>query len=43
MASLEIQDYINENALVVPSQIVKDMRGDYLFVNKNGKAEKHIS
>ena len=41
MASLEIQDYINENALVVPSQIVKkDMRGDYLFVNKNGKAEK---
>ena len=41
MASLEIQDYISENALVVPSQIVKkDMRGDYLFVNKNGKAEK---
>ena len=41
MASLEIQDYINDSALVVPSQIVKkDMRGDYLFVNKNGKAEK---
>jgi len=41
MASLEIQDYINENALVVPSQIVKkDMQGDYLFVNKNGQAEK---
>lgn len=41
MASLEIQDYINENAIVVPSQIVKkDMRGDYLFLNNQGNAEK---
>ncbi|MDG1849205.1 MAG: efflux RND transporter periplasmic adaptor subunit [Flavobacteriales bacterium] len=39
--SLEIQDYVNKKSLVVPSQIVKkDMRGDYLFINKNGKAEK---
>ena len=41
IASLEIQDYVNENAIIVPSQIVKkDMRGDYLFLNKNGRAEK---
>lgn len=40
-ASLEIQDYVNKNALVVPSQIVKkDMRGDFLFINRNGKAKK---
>ena len=40
-ASLEIQDYVNKQALVVPSQIVKrDMRGDYLFLSKNEKAEK---
>jgi len=40
-ASLEIQDYVNDQALVVPSQIVKkDMRGDYLFINNKGKAEK---
>jgi RND family efflux transporter MFP subunit len=41
IASLEIQDYMNEKALIVPSQIVKkDMRGDYLFLNKKGHAEK---
>lgn len=41
VASLEIQDYYNENAIVVPSQIVKkDMRGDYLFINEKGKAKK---
>lgn len=41
MASLEIQDYKNEQALVVPSRIVKkDMRGDFLFLNNKGKAEK---
>jgi len=41
VASLEIQDYVNEKALIVPSQIVKkDMRGDYLFVNNKGKAQK---
>jgi RND family efflux transporter MFP subunit len=40
-ASLEIQDYVNKQALVVPSQIVKkDMRGDYLFINNKGQAEK---
>lgn len=40
-ASLEIQDYVNHQALVVPSQVVKkDMRGDYLFINDNGTAEK---
>lgn len=41
LASLEIQDYVNEAALVVPSQIVKkDMLGDFIFVAKKGKAEK---
>ena len=40
-ASLEIQDYVNKQALVVPSKIVKkDMRGDYLFINNKGQAEK---
>ena len=39
--SLEIQDYVNKQALVVPSQIVKkDMRGDYLFINNKRQAEK---
>jgi len=41
VASLKIQDYTNNNAIVVSSQIVKrDMRGDFLFINKNGKAQK---
>lgn len=41
LASLEIQDYVNDAALVVPSQIVKkDMLGDFIFVANKGKAEK---
>ncbi len=41
IASLEIQDYVNNKALIVPSQIVKkDMRGDYLFLNKKVVQEK---
>lgn len=41
VASLEIRDFSSANAMVVPSQIVKkDMRGDYVFVAKNGIAEK---
>jgi RND family efflux transporter MFP subunit len=41
VASLEIRDFSSTNAMVVPSQIVKkDMRGDYVFVAKNGIAEK---
>ena len=41
MASLEIQDYKNEQALVVPSRIIKkDMRGDFIFLNNKGIAEK---
>lgn len=41
LASLEIQDYVNDEAIIVPSQIVKkDMMGDYIFMEKNGKAVK---
>jgi len=41
LAALEIQDYVNHEAIIVPSQIVKkDMIGDYIFMEKNGKAKK---
>lgn len=41
VASLEIRDFSSDIAMVVPSQIVKkDMRGDYLFIAKNGDAKK---
>ena len=41
LASLEIRDFSSNVAMVVPSQIVKkDMRGDYLFIAKNGTAQK---
>jgi len=41
VASLEIRDFSSNVAMVVPSQIVKkDMRGDYLFIAKNGAAQK---
>tara|TARA_B110000977_G_C11020375_1_gene471042 strand:+ start:30 stop:1151 length:1122 start_codon:yes stop_codon:yes gene_type:complete len=41
VASLEIRDFSSDDALVVPSQIVKkDMRGDYLFISEKGIAKK---
>ncbi len=41
IASLEILDYSNEKAHLVPSKVVKkDMRGNYVFLNRTGKCEK---
>ena len=41
VASLEIRDFSSNEALVVPSQVVKkDMRGDYLYISDKGIAKK---
>lgn len=41
LADLMIRDYKNQDALVVPSNsIVKDLKGDYVYVNSNGVARK---
>jgi len=41
LASLEILDYINKKAHLVPTKVVKrDMRGDYVFLNRKGKCKK---
>jgi RND family efflux transporter MFP subunit len=41
IATLEILDYSNEKAHLVPSKVVKkDMLGDYVFLNRVGKCEK---
>jgi RND family efflux transporter MFP subunit len=41
IASLEILDYMNEKAHLVPTKVIKrDMRGDYVFLNRSGKCKK---
>ena len=41
VASLRIQDFTTENALVLPSEVIKrDMRGDFVFVAQDSKSFK---
>ena len=41
VASLRIQDFTAENALVLPSEVIKrDMRGDFVFVAQDSKSFK---
>ncbi len=41
MATVTIKDYSIKNALVVPSTIIKnDIKGKFIFINKNEQAEK---
>ena len=41
IASLKIQDYQSNHALVLPSEVIKkDMRGDFVFIAQEAKAHK---
>ena len=41
IASLKIQDYQSDHALVLPSEVIKkDMRGDFVFIAQEAKAHK---
>lgn len=41
LADLMIRDYRNNEALVVPSNaVIKDLKGDFVFVAKGGQAQK---